>query len=282
MNIEFTKLQGLGNDFIVIDNRIYNFSTQKLSTFASRLCTRKLSIGADGLMAVDTATTSNADFKMRFYNSDGSIGEMCGNGARCIARYAFVNNITSNNMSFETTAGIVHAQIQEGRLVKVQLNNPDILDLDRTVTIDDNIYNCSYIELGNPGVPHAVVKMTGLNNTATNEIFDLGKALRYDNVFPKGANINFYDIVDDTTAIVKTYERGVEDFTLACGTGSASVAIALILKNILKSNNVKIIVPGGELFVNIERNKLDVQKVYLIGNTNIVCKGVITDEELLY
>ena len=279
MDIKFTKIQGLGNDFIIIDNRKYKFTNEKLSKLAARLCTRKLSIGADGFMAVDNAE-SKGDFKMRFYNSDGSLGEMCGNGARCIARYAFVNNIADKNMKFETESGLVRAQIKEGRLVTVQLNNPEIIDLSRKVNIDGKIYNCSYVELGNPGVPHAVIEYKGLNNINTNEIFDLGKALRYNRAFLKGANVNFYDVLDETTAIVKTYERGVEDFTLACGTGSASTAIVLILKNILKKDNVKIIVPGGNLYIKIEKEELQVTKVFLTGNTNIICEGAIIDEEI--
>lgn len=277
--MEFTKIQGAGNDFIVINNMKLKLPLSKIPAIAEKLCTRKVSLGANGFMVVDFPE-GDADFKMRFYNSDGSIGEMCGNGARCIARYAYINNIAGENMKFETLAGIISAEIMEGRLVKVQLNNPEKIILDSDVEIDGIKYECSYIELGNPGIPHAVVKYPNLENTNESQIFELGRKIRFYKDFPKGANVNFFDILDDRTAIVKTYERGVEDFTLACGTGSGSAAIALILKGYLKSNKVKIVVPGGELFLEIERVEDKVEKLFLIGDTNIIAIGQITDEDL--
>ncbi|WDV44960.1 diaminopimelate epimerase [Clostridiaceae bacterium M8S5] len=280
MNIEFYKLQGLGNDFIIVDNRKYNLSDKELSTLASRVCKRKLSVGADGLMAVNNPVTEGTDFLMKFYNTDGSIAEMCGNGARCIARYSFEENIVNKQMSFETTAGVVNAEILDNRQVKIQLNNPSVLELDKTVYIEGKKYECSYIELGNPGVPHCVIKYDNLANTDNDSIFELGRSLRYNKAFPKGANINFYDIIDENTAIVKTYERGVEDFTLACGTGSTSVAIALILKGILRKDTVNILVEIGALKISLLKDNNAITKVFLTGDTNIVCKGIITDEDL--
>lgn len=277
--MEFTKIQGTGNDFIIINNMKLKLSLDKIPEIARVLCKRKVSIGANGFMVVDFPE-GNADFKMRFYNSDGSLGEMCGNGARCIARYAFINKIAHKNMKFETGAGIVFAEITEGRMVKVLLNRPEKIILNSDVEIDGNKYECSYVELGNPGIPHAVVKYNGLKNTNENEIFDLGRKIRFYKGFTKGANANFFDIIDDTTAIVKTYERGVEDFTLACGTGSGSVAVALILKGYLKENKVKVVVPGGELFIEVERVGENVEKLFLIGDTNIIATGEIMDEDL--
>jgi diaminopimelate epimerase len=186
-------------------------------------------------------------------------------------------------MKIETGAGIVEAEVLQDRLVKVQLNKPEVINLNIDLKIDDMNYECSYIELGNPGLPHAIVKYDGLQNTNESEIFDLGRKIRFFDSFPKGANVNFYDIIDENTAIVKTYERGVEDFTLACGTGSASAAVALILKGYLKENKVKIVVPGGELFIELQRNTHDpnkIDKLYLIGPTNIIAVGTIMDEDL--
>lgn len=277
--MEFTKIQGTGNDFIIINNMKLKLPLNKMPSIAAKLCKRKVSLGADGFMVVDFPE-SDADFKMRFYNSDGSIGEMCGNGARCIARYAYYNNIAGKEMKFETGAGVVSAEIIEGRLVKVQLNNPEKVILDSDVENDGKKYECSYIELGNPGLPHAVVNYPGLKNTEESQIFDIGRKIRFYKDFPKGANVNFFDILDDTTAIVKTYERGVEDFTLACGTGSGSTAVALVLKEYLKGNKVKIVVPGGELFIEVERIEEKVEKLYLIGDTNIIAIGKIFDEDL--
>lgn len=277
--MEFTKMQGAGNDFIIINNMKLNISAEKFPLLAKRVCKRRTSLGADGFMAVDYPE-GDADFKMSFYNSDGTIGEMCGNGARCISRYAYMNDIAGKKMKFETAAGIVYAEVLEGRQVKVQLNNPEIIILDNDIELDGTKYECSYIELGKPGLPHAVVKYPNLKNTDENVIFSLGRKIRNYEGFKKGANVNFFEVSDDTTAVVKTYERGVEDLTLACGTGSASVALILILKGYLKKNKVKIIVPGGELFIEVERTNDIIEKLYLIGDTNIVAKGILLDEDL--
>lgn len=278
--MNFMKMQGAGNDFIIINNMELKIPVEKLSVIAKKLCQRKVSIGADGFMVVDYPE-GDADFKMRFYNQDGSLGEMCGNGARCISRYAYLKKIAGKKMKIETGAGIVSSEVFEGRQVKVQLNNPGVIKLYNDIEIDGVKYEGSYIELGNPGLPHAVVKYN-LQGTSDLEIFNLGKKIRYYGGFPKGANANFFEVIDESTAIVKTYERGVEDITLACGTGAASSAVALILKSYLKSNKAKMIVPGGELFVEVERNNDTVEKLYLIGDTNIVAEGKVMDEDLAF
>lgn len=278
--MEFTKMQGAGNDFIIINNMKLNIPLEKLPGLAKRVCQRKVSLGGDGFMVVDYPE-DDADFKMRFYNSDGSLGEMCGNGARCISRYAYLNKIADKKMKFETSAGLVWSEVLEGRQVKVQLNKPEVIILDHDIEIDGIRYECSYIELGRPGLPHAVVKYPDLNNASRKEIFDLGRNIRYFEGFEKGANVNFFEVLDQTSALVKTYERGVEDLTLACGTGAASVALALILKGYLKGNKVKILVPGGQLFIEVQKTKDKIENLYLIGDTNIIASGIITDEDLI-
>lgn len=280
MEIKYTKMHGLGNDFIIIDNRNYKFTESQLQKIAKIICQRKLSIGADGLMAVEAAS-KNADFRMRFFNSDGTIGEMCGNGARCMARYAFVNKIAGQKMEFETTAGNIYGEIKEKRLVAVALNTPEIIEEDKRAMVDGKEYIISYVELGNPGVPHGVIEYKGLKGVSKEGIFDLARKLRYHDVFYKGANINFYDISEKNTAVVRTYERGVEDFTLACGTGAASVAVVMYIKKLVDSDKIKISVPGGDLFIEIEADKKDdIQKLMLIGDTNIVSEGTVLDEDL--
>ncbi len=272
-------MQGAGNDFIIINNMKLNIPVDKLSLIAKKLCQRKISIGADGFMVIDYPD-GDADFKMRFYNRDGSIGEMCGNGARCISRYSFVNGIAGKKMTFETGAGKVNAEVLEERLVKVLLNRPEIIILNNDIEIDGINYECSYIELGNPGLPHAVVKYN-LQESDENKLREAGIKIRYYNGFTKGANVNFFEVLNENTALVKTYERGVEDFTLACGTGSASTAAALILKGYLKGDKVKIIVDGGELFIEVEKTDNKIDKLYLIGDTNIVAIGEVMDEDLI-
>lgn len=277
--MNFYKMQGTGNDFIIINNMKLNIPVDKLPLIAKKLCQVKMSIGADGFMVVDYPE-GKADFKMRFYNRDGSIGEMCGNGARCISRYAYVNNIAGKKMTFETGAGIVESEVMEDRIVKVLLNKPGFIKLDNDIEIDGVKYECSYIELGNPGLPHAVVKYD-LQHADEYKLRQLGKKIRHYEGFPKGANVNFFEVMNKDSALVKTYERGVEDFTLACGTGSASAAVALILKGYLAGNRAKIIVDGGELFAEIERTNNNVDKLWLIGSTNIVAIGEVMDEDLI-
>ncbi|MBV1758266.1 MAG: diaminopimelate epimerase [Dethiosulfatibacter sp.] len=281
MDIRFTKMQGLGNDFIIIDNRQYVLSSDQLQTLAKKICTRRLSIGSDGLMALET-TDDHTDFRMRFFNSDGSIGEMCGNGARCITRYAYVNGIAKKRMTFVTTAGVVTGEVIKDRLVGVLLNLPEIMELHKTVSVNQVDYLVSYIELGNPGLPHVVIEYKGLKNADDTSLIGLATALRYHETFSKGANINFYDIEEDLTVTVRTYERGVEDFTLACGTGSACVALTLFLRKEHEKDLIRINVPGGSLDIAIRMNGENLEKLQLIGDTNIIAEGIILDEDLRY
>jgi len=280
MKLKYTKIQGLGNDFIIIDNRESKYTIDQLQKITKRVCSRKISVGADGFMAIEESD-GIADFKMRFFNADGSIGEMCGNGARCITRYAYVNNIAKKNMIFETTAGNVNGEVRNDRLIAVTLNNPEIIEFDKIATIDGIDYTISYIELGNPGLPHGVIEYKGLKNLEVEDIFELGKNLRYHEIFPKGANINFYEIDSKSSAIIRTFERGVEDFTLACGTGSASLAAILYLKKLVDGNKIKISSLGGDLIVEIETDEnMKINKLLLIGDTNIISEGIIIDEDL--
>jgi len=277
MTIEYTKMQGLGNDFIIIDNRQNIFSSNQLKELAKKLCKRRISIGADGLMAVEDS--KDADFKMRFYNSDGSIGEMCGNGARCIVRYAYINKIAQKNMEIETTSGIVEGKVVENRKISVKLNSPTLIKLDEKFIHKDNNYYVSYVELGKPPLPHCIIEYENLNNIEVEEILELGKSLRYWKEFPKGANVNFFEVLDDDTVVVKTYERGVEGFTLACGTGSASTALVVSIKSLLNRDLIHVKVLGGELDVKVEKKEGN-WDLYLIGDTNIISKGIILDEDL--
>ena len=231
-------------------------SFEKFSDIAINLCERHLGIGADGLMVVEKSSDNNADYKMIFYNSDGSIGEMCGNGARCICRYGYENKLCKNDslQIIETKAGKVKGERIDDSLYKIRLNDPSNIKLDICVCG----MNLSYIELGNPGIPHAVIEVKNLREKIKNseeklKLFDLGRKLRYAKEFPKGANINFYDIEDKNTIYELTYERGVEDFTYACGTGTGSVVTILNMKKLVSNKNVQVMMKGGVL--NIDINK---------------------------
>ena len=274
MNIPFYKLQGAGNDFILIDNQELNFASEQVTKFAARVCTRRVSVGADTLIAVEAARGSG-DFYARFFNADGSEAEMCGNGARCVARWAYDTGIAKENMVIETIAGDVPAERLDKRTYRVQLNSPTVFEGDKVIQIDGKSVTVDYVELGNPGIPHLVVHVADLAMTELETILDFARKLRNHPAFEKGANVNFYDLLSDQTVVERTYERGVEDFTLACGTGTGSTAYALTKKGLVKSDPVVIEVLGGQLQVNVVENDL-----YLIGDTNMVVKGTILDEDL--
>ena len=274
MNIPFYKLQGAGNDFILIENQELNFASEQVTKFAARVCTRRVSVGADTLIAVEAARGSG-DFYARFFNADGSEAEMCGNGARCVARWAFETGIAKEKMIIETIAGDVPAERLDKRTYRVQLNSPTVFEADKLLQVDGKEVTVDYVELGNPGIPHLVVHVPDLAMTELETILDFARKLRIHPAFEKGANVNFYDILSDQTVVERTYERGVEDFTLACGTGTGSTAYALTKKGLVKSDPVVIEVLGGQLQVNVVENDL-----YLIGDTNMVVKGTILDEDL--
>jgi len=238
-----------------------------------------MSIGADGLMVVD-APTLGGDFKMLFFNSDGSIGEMCGNGARCICRYGFENGLAGETQTIETTAGIVTGQRITQRQYRIRLNDVTTMQLHSSVEIDGIHYTCSYVELGDPGIPHAVVPYANLQQAEESELRELGRKLRWHNAFPRGANVNFYEITGEDTVYERTFERGVEDFTYACGTGTGSTVAVLTLQGKVSGSGVKVNMTGGQLVIDAVREDSRITDLYLTGPTNIVAKGEVTDEDL--
>ena len=253
MNVWY--MSGAGNDFMVIDARDGVYDFEKL---ALELC--KLT-GADGFMAVDRSAV--ADFKLHFYNSDGSRGEMCGNGARCICKYAYDHGIAGKTMTVETDAGLVHGWRLEENRYRVKLNNPGVLDLDRRP-------DAAYVELGTPGVPHSVTEIPGLEWSFADDLREKARILRYAPEFPKGVNVNFYTWLDKTTIRVLTYERGVEDYTLACGTGCGSIASVLWTKGQLPGGVLACQNRGGELTVTIGGEKGVVESIFLEGPAELV------------
>ena len=277
--MQFWKMNGAGNDFVVLNNLVEHLPADSFPLIAKTLCERHMSIGADGLMVVD-APTQGGDYKMLFFNSDGSMGEMCGNGARCICRYGYENGLAGEVQTVETTAGIVTGQRINERLYKVRLNDPTTVKLDSPVEIDGVKYACSYVELGNPGLPHAVVPYHNLKNADTNELRELGRKIRWYHGFPKGANVNFYELLSEDHVYERTFERGVEDFTYACGTGTGSLITVLTLQGKVSGHSVKVDMTGGQLIIDVEREGSVIRNLYLTGPTNIVAKGEVTDEDL--
>ena len=163
--IQFYKMSGCGNDFIIIDNRSRVIQEKDLTAFIVGICRRKMSVGADGVILIENSDT--VDFKWRFYNSDGSIAEMCGNGARCVARFAYMNGLTGPELSFETLAGIVSASVSENGLVKIKMTDPLNLKLDRPLVLKSGKYEISCV---NTGVPHAVMVVENIDDVPVKEM----------------------------------------------------------------------------------------------------------------
>lgn len=266
--MKFTKMHGAGNDFIIIDLIEEGFEGD-FCELARRLCDRRRGIGADGLMLVAKAC-GDADFKLIFYNSDGSMGEMCGNGARCIARYGYEHSLAGTIQRIETTAGLVIGERIDEAKYRVRLNDPSVLEERYAEGI-----SCVYVELGDPGIPHAVVMLDDWDTLPENELRELAVRLRRSPVFHKGANISFVKLsgVDRVSAV--TFERGVEDFTLACGTGCGSIATALTVKGLVSGKNIGITMPGGELSVSLTCENDRVRDIFLTGPTCVICTGSV-------
>ena len=246
-------MNGAGNDFMVMDARGRELD---FASLAKKLCAMR---HADGFLAVGDCR--DADFQMIFYNSDGSQGEMCGNGARCICRFAYDQGIVGPSMVFRATAGLVSGWRVTEDTYRVALNLPSVLELNRK---DD----VSYVELGDPGIPHAVRPFQGNLFRQASYLREEMRALRFDPAFPKGANVNYYRMTGPGEAEILTFERGVENFTLACGTGCGSTACVLWKQGLLPDGKLTAHVRGGTLGVTV-RGTDRVEQLLLEGPTKI-------------
>jgi len=269
LDLEFFKMSASGNDFIIIDNRdgkVYD-SFKDLKEFVVQICRRHHSVGADGLILIEES--NKYDFRWRFFNADSSEAEMCGNGGRCAARFAFMNGIAKGKMSFETLAGIIKAEV-DGKRVKLQLTSPTDLKLDYPVGLEDKEIFLSSV---NTGVPHAILLVDDVDHMPVEE---LGRLIRYHKAFgEKGTNVDFVQVVDKKKVKIRTYERGVEGETYACGTGAVATGVILKAKG-LQESPMNILTKGGEtlkVFVDSE--------VYLEGITQIVYVGKLHEEALI-
>ena len=240
-------MNGAGNDFAVIDARDINID---MSDMARSLCEHR---GCDGFMALDNS--SIADFKLHFYNSDGSRAEMCGNGARCICRFAYDNGIADEQMTVETDAGIVCGQRIGENIYRVRLNTPRDIEFNKRDGIDYCVV----------GVPHAVIEVDALDFDGTDKLFERARDIREE----LNANVNFYSRLSEDTVRIMTYERGVEDFTLACGTGSGAVATIVWNKNKVQSCSLILQNRGGKLKVEADTNENEITALYLEGGAEV-------------
>lgn len=270
--MHFTKMQGAGNDFIIISDWDGEICETSMKTLAETLCQRRISAGADGMMFV-RKPQAGGDFRMEFFNSDGSRGEMCGNGARCIAKYGFEKGLAGEKMVIETTAGSVHAWRLSADEYKVRLNDVTKLELSVRLEACGKTWDCAYVELGSPGLPHLVVEYPGLRSADEKQLRKLGAALRGAPCLSKGANVNFYEMTGPDTLWERTYERGVEGFTFACGTGTGAVAAVLTEKGVVSGSHTAISMTGGVLYVDTVRTAGRISDLYLSGPAVMVYEG---------
>jgi len=272
-----SKYQGSGNDFIIIDNRdnfVYK-EIEKLglsvNEFVRKLCEQHKSVGADGVILIEKAKNPKNHFSWSFFNADGSVAEMCGNGSRCAARFAYEKDIAPKDMVFETIAGEIEAHIVDNKRVKVQLTPYHSYQKDIEIKTEYGTFKGHFV---NTGVPHFVIFMDEdeLDNL---DVEKVGRAIRYHAYFaPKGTNVNFVAKTKNGSFRIRTYERGVEGETLACGTGSAACGINAYLLGLSASNIVDIITKSGEILkITIENDK-----VFLEGPTTKVFEGMLSYE----
>jgi diaminopimelate epimerase len=272
--IPFTKMSGSGNDFILIDNRKGIVPPDNMPQFARQICRRKLSAGADGLILVEPS--DRVDFKWRFFNSDGSLAEMCGNGARCAARFALVNGIAEAAAAFETKAGIIHARVQDDQ-VKIKMTAP--CDLVPEAALSTSAGTVSYTGI-NTGVPHAVIEVEDIESV---DVVAMGREIRRHQQFqPAGTNVNFLMPHPEGVARVRTYERGVEDETLACGTGVVAAALTLAIRYQATSPVTLASRGGSRLKVYFSRNAGHYQDIYLEGDARMIYQGQMMPDAWQY
>jgi diaminopimelate epimerase len=265
--LRFTKMSGAGNDFVMIDNRAGDIRLN--SAQIARICDRHRGIGADGILLLEGAR-NGADFRMRYFNSDGGEAEMCGNGARCFARFAHKVAGVTGRISFETPAGVIGAELHD-ELVTLQMSEPADLRLNIALGFAEKTRTVHFI---NTGVPHVVVPVSKIDDV---DVRREGEAIRHHKMFsPKGANVNFVEKRGANQIGIRTYERGVENETLACGTGVvASALIFAALENAAAGPIGVIVRSGSELTVGFKRAGEHFRDVTLTGPAEFVFEGTI-------
>ncbi|MBW1981639.1 MAG: diaminopimelate epimerase [Deltaproteobacteria bacterium] len=274
-DIIFYKMSGSGNDFVLIDNRSGKIAADKASELARSICRRKLSVGADGLILIEN--DEEVDFRWQFYNADGSSAEMCGNGGRCAARLAYMLGISGRVLSFRTAAGIIRAEVLEQR-VKLQITQPRELVLDESLELKQGTVTVHRV---NTGVPHAVLLVDSQDALERIDVEEMGREIRYhQRSMPAGTNVNFIALGNDGSVRIRTYERGVEGETLACGTGAAAAALVAAAKG-LSQPPTDIHVRSGEvLTIHFEAAADLPETVYLEGEAALVYEGRLAIESL--
>lgn len=284
-SIKFTKMVASGNDFVVIDNLEPRTQNLKLSSLAKKICDRKFGIGADGLLILEKSKV--ADVRMRIFNADGSEAQMCGNGARCVVYFESQSHrVIKSHVNIETRAGIIKSEIKKDN-VKIKLTDPKNVRLDIPIKVNpvrnnaicsgskgiSNGVNSRNLKINfiDTGVPHAVIFVEGLDKIHVDQI---GRAVRFHKYFsPRGTNVDFVEVLSNNLIAIRTYERGVEDETLSCGTGSVAAALVFSLKSGAKEL-INVQTKSGEILkVIFKKFDTNFRDVWLEGKTRIVHKG---------
>jgi diaminopimelate epimerase len=283
MSLKFWKFTGAGNDFVALDNRDGSIEPdpQARAALIRSLCARGVGVGADGALILEPS--QKADFRMRYYNSDGGEAETCGNGARCIARFANLLGAAGPACRFETQAGIYEAAVKP-EAVRVSMSDASGLELDvqlgrATLPADllsgiPSLRGAGTVDFINTGVPHAVIRVENTDDLQNVPVVELGRAIRYHARFaPAGTNVNFIAPIASSHFAIRTYERGVEDETLACGTGSIASAIVACRRG-LAAPPVRLTTRSGvDLLVHLEPTERGATRVRLEGEARLVFKG---------
>jgi diaminopimelate epimerase len=273
--IAFYKMSGSGNDFILIDNRSAPIGPEAGPELARHLCRRKVSVGADGLILIEN--DEEVDFCWRFFNADGSSAEMCGNGGRCAARLAHVLGICGARLSFRTLAGVVRAEVLDSR-VKLQMTAPQDLRLGETLELEDCTVTVHSV---NTGVPHAVFILDRYDELGGQDVVGRGREVRYHSRYaPAGTNVNFVAVLGAQELAIRTYERGVEDETLACGTGATAAALVAAAEGLV-APPVSVRTKSGEhLVVHFNAGRAVPEEVYLEGEATVIYQGRLWQEAM--
>ena len=271
--VEFTKMHGAGNDFLVLDNRWYRFSDEELSDLAATWCRRRFGVGADGLLALADADADDVAYRMRYVNADGSWATMCGNGARCLARFALNADFEGPELAFETDAGRYHATVDEERPDLVRLYVPPARELELDVTLEHTApFSPEAVHYADTGTGHLVIFVPDLDAVPVEE---WAPPLRHDaRVHPPGANVNFVEVRDGDLHL-RTYEKGVEGETLSCGTGVLAAAALAEATDRAPETPVTVETRGGTFRVGTATTGRGRER-YLEGPVVTVFRGTLT------
>lgn len=260
--MKFYKYCGAGNDFVLLEN--FDGALTDYPTLARRLCDRHFSVGADGLIILEPSER-NGDCKMRFFNSDGSAAEMCGNGARCLCLHCFERSLSGEIQRIETPAGLVTGERIAADRYRIELNRPSVTELQKSIAG----IPCDYLVLGENGIPHAVTPLPPLSG---DDLKAFAARLRRAEELPHGANVNLWQKTGENTLYLRTYERGVEDFTLACGTGTGATVAALTRRGLVSGKQTRVVTDGGVLSVDV-----DGERIFLTGPAVMTFCGTLPD-----